>query len=339
MANVKPLRGHTKRFENLVNGQAINPDKFHLNPLCEHLKRYRDFNTWLRSVFGVKVHKITIDAGLYCPNRDGSISRNGCIYCNQNGSGTGAWEKGMSVRNQVLAAQVILKERFKAKKFLAYFQSFTNTYAPKEKLDILYSEALNNDDMVGLCIGTRPDCVPEDILSMIEGYVKDYMVWIEYGLQSFHDNTLKRINRGHTVAQFMDAVRRTRQRKGINVCVHVILGLPGETKKDMIRTAKRISGLDIQGIKIHLLYVIKGTPLADLYESGEYECLTQSEYLDILASFISCLRPDIIIQRLTGDPHPDELLAPLWSLRKQETLRMLNEKMEREDIWQGKEYS
>ncbi len=306
-------------------------------PFKDYKKRYFDFNTFLRQKFGVRVHKISIDAGLNCPNRDGTISVYGCIYCNKKGSGTGAWQKGLSISEQILSAQKYLKNRFKAKKFLAYFQSFTNTYAPVERLEHLYREALEHEDMVGLCIGTRPDCISDDCLDMIQGFTKDYMVWIEYGLQSFHDKTLKRINRGHTVAHFIDAVKHT-EKRGINVCAHVILGLPGETKEDMIQTARSISTLDIRGIKIHHLYVINGTPLADMYKKGEYKCLTQSEYTCITADFLSNLRKDIIIQRLTGDPHPEELLAPLWSLRKRETLELLNKKLENEDIWQGKSF-
>ncbi|MGA1841474.1 MAG: TIGR01212 family radical SAM protein [bacterium] len=305
------------------------------NPFDGHTKRYNDFNSFLTKAFGVRVHKISIDAGLDCPNRDGTISSNGCIFCNKRGSGTGAWEKGISIREQVLRAKSYLRQRFKAKKFLAYFQSFSNTYAPKEKLELIYKEALDNEDMVGLCIGTRPDCVPDDILDMIACFIEDYMVWMEYGLQSIHDRSLLAINRGHSVGQFLDAVDRTRK-KGINVCAHIILGLPGETKEDMIQTADRISKLDIQGVKIHLLYVIKNTPLANLYSRGEYKCLTQEEYLEILLSFLEHLRQDIVIQRLTSDPHPEDLLAPEWCLKKNEVLTLLQEKMEKENIWQGK---
>lgn len=299
-------------------------------------KRYNDFNSYLRTIFGERVHKVSIDAGLCCPNRDGTISFEGCIYCNPRGSGTGAWAKGQSVREQVAAAMEYLGKRFKAKKFLAYFQSFTNTYAPEGMLEKLYREALDSSgDMVGLCIGTRPDCVPDNILDMIRGFTANYMVWLEYGLQSLHDRTLRAINRGHIAAQFLDAVERTRKRN-INVCAHVILGLPGESKADMIRTAQRLSSVDCQGIKIHLLYVIEGTPLADLYKSGAYRCLAQDEYVDILCSFLTYLREDIVIQRLTGDPHPEELVAPSWCLRKGEVLNMIKNRMAQEDIWQGK---
>ncbi|MGA1795208.1 MAG: TIGR01212 family radical SAM protein [bacterium] len=307
------------------------------NPFEGKRKRYNDFNGFLRRTFGGRVHKIALDAGLGCPNRDGTVSSTGCIYCNDRGSGTGAWQQGLSVREQILQAQTYLRKRFKAEKFLAYFQSFSNTYAPHERLEALYREALKPDDMVGLCIGTRPDCVPEDTLSMIQGFTGAYMVWLEYGLQSFHDRTLALINRGHTVDAFLDAVRRTRTR-GINVCVHVILGLPGEDRGDMLETANRLSMLDIQGIKIHLLYVVKGTPLARLYERGEYTCLTREEYVDILVSFLARLRPDIVIQRLTGDPHPEELLAPSWALDKGKVLALIHDRMEQEDTWQGKNH-
>lgn len=308
------------------------------NPFQGKGRRYNDFNGFLRRTFGVRVHKISLDAGLGCPNRDGTISSAGCIYCNERGSGTGAWQQGLSVREQILRAQTYLRKRFKAEKFLAYFQSFSNTYAPQKRLEALYREALEPDDMAGLCIGTRPDCVPEETLAMIQGFTEAYMVWLEYGLQSFHNRTLTLINRGHTVKAFLDAVQRTRMR-GINVCVHVILGLPGEDTRDMMETADRLSMLDIQGIKIHLLYVVKGTPLARLYEREEYACLTREEYVDILISFLARLRPDIIIQRLTGDPHPEDLLAPSWALDKGKVLALIQARMEEEDAWQGKNHT
>lgn len=315
----------------------INKIPPHILPGCNvgHNKRYNDFNTYLKRYFGVKVHKITIDAGMSCPNRDGSISDAGCIYCNERGSGTGAWEGGISIQQQIIHAKDYLKNRFKAQKFLAYFQSFTNTYAPIERLKGIYEEALAVEDIVGICIGTRPDCVSEECLKMIQGFTMDYMVWIEYGLQSFQDHILNRINRGHTVNQFLDAIRLTKNR-GINTCVHMILGLPGETKKEMIEGAKRLSMLDIQGVKIHLLYIIKDTPMAGLFKRGEYTCLTQEEYIDTLVNFLGNLREDIIVQRLTSDPHPEELIAPLWSLNKAEILSEIMKKMHREDIWQGK---
>jgi len=298
-------------------------------------KRYNDFNSYLRSIFGCRVQKITIDAGLSCPNRDGSISRGGCIYCNLKGSGTGAHEKGLSVTDQIVRGKKALARRYKAKKFLAYFQSFSNTYAPIETLRNLYGQALAIEDVVGLSIGTRPDCVEDPILELLQGYAEHHLVWIEYGLQSAHDSTLAFINRGHDFACFKQAVNATKNR-GIKICAHVILGLPNESKAQMLETADAIAGLGIDGIKIHLLYVVKGTKLDALYHQKKYTCLAQEEYVDIVCNFLERIPKDMVIQRLTGDPHPDELVAPQWSIKKAETLARIQEALEKRDSWQGK---
>jgi len=298
-------------------------------------KRYNDFNGYLRSIFGCRVQKITIDAGLSCPNRDGSISKGGCIYCNPKGSGTGAHEKGLSVTDQIVQGKKALARRYKAKKFLAYFQSFSNTYAPIDILRDLYGQALAIEDVVGLSIGTRPDCVEDPILDLLQGYTEHHLVWIEYGLQSAHDATLAFINRGHDFECFKQAVDATKNR-GIKICAHVILGLPDERKAQMLETADAIAGLGIDGIKIHLLYVVKGTKLDALYHQKKYTCLAQEEYVDMVCDFLERIPKDMVIQRLTGDPHPDELVAPQWSIKKAETLARINETLEKRDSWQGK---
>jgi radical SAM protein (TIGR01212 family) len=296
---------------------------------------YNDLNTYLRGIFGCRVQKITVDAGLSCPNRDGTLSTGGCIYCNERGSGTGAHAQGLSIRDQLLRGKAALSKRYKAKKFIAYFQSFSNTYAPIEQLRKLYEEALSVEDVVGLSIGTRPDCVDDPVLSLLQAYAKDSLIWIEYGLQSAHDATLARINRGHDFQCFKTAIRAT-QNRGINICAHVILGLPNETKAHMLETAKTIAQMGIQGVKIHLLYVIQGTPLETLYRKGNYKCLRQEEYADIVCDFLELLPKDMIIQRLTGDPHRQELVAPEWSLRKGETLNLIKEGLAQRNSWQGK---
>jgi radical SAM protein (TIGR01212 family) len=298
-------------------------------------KRYYDFNTYLRDRFGCRVQKITIDAGLTCPNRDGLLARGGCVYCNAKGSGTGAYAQGFSVTQQLLRGKQALARRYKAKKFLAYFQSFSNTYAPLEHLKRLYAEALAVADVVGLSIGTRPDCVSEAVLNLLEGYTQEYLIWVEYGLQSAHDRTLQRINRGHDVACFQRTVAATRNR-GIQICAHVILGLPGESKQDMLATAAFLRDLNLDGIKIHVLYVIKGTPLEDLYRKGRYRCLEQTEYIDLVCDFLERLPPGMVIQRLTGDPHPAELVAPEWTLQKRANLDLIYAQLEKRDTWQGK---
>ena len=302
--------------------------------LMQMKKRYNDLNTYLRSLFGCRVQKITVDAGLSCPNRDGRVATGGCIFCNARGSGTGAHTRGLTITDQLLQGKKSLARRYKAKKFLAYFQSFSNTYAPIDKLQKLYDEALAVEDVVGLSIGTRPDCVDGPVLELLQDYARHHLIWIEYGLQSASDKTLELINRGHDVQCFADAVRATLNR-GIKICAHVVIGLPGETRSDILHTARTISDLGIDGLKLHLLYVVKGTPLEALYRQGSYRCLEQQEYIDFVCDFLERIPPEIVIQRLTGDPHPEELVAPQWSRKKTETLRGINETMEQRDSWQG----
>lgn len=298
-------------------------------------KRYNDLNTYLRSIYGCRVQKITVDAGLSCPNRDGTVATGGCIYCNARGSGSGALARGLSVTEQLLQGKRALAGRYKAKKFLAYFQSFSNTYAALDRLQRLYDEALAVEDIIGLSIGTRPDCVTEAVLELLQDYAQKYLIWIEYGLQSASDATLALINRGHDVRCFKDAVRATANR-GIKICVHVILGLPDETRQDMLHTARTIADLEIDGLKLHLLYVVKGTRLEALYRRGKYRCLAQQEYVDLVCDFLERIPPKMIIQRLTGDPHPQELTAPQWSLNKSQTLAQIRATLEIRDSWQGK---
>ena len=298
-------------------------------------KRYNDFNTYLRSIFGCRVQKITIDAGFSCPNRDGKISTGGCIYCNVRGSGTGAYVKGLSVTDQIIQGKKALSKRYKAKKFIAYFQSFSNTYGPFGRLKNLYAQALAIEDVVGLSIGTRPDCVNEPILELLQGYAENYLVWIEYGLQSANDSTLAFINRGHDVMCFKQAVLATKNR-GINICAHVILGLPNETKAHVLETARVVSDMEIDGIKIHLLYVVRGTALDKLYAMGKYRCLEQQEYTDLVCDFLEHIPKNMVIQRLTGDPHPEELVAPMWALKKTENMALIKKTLEKRDSWQGK---
>lgn len=291
----------------------------------------------MRSLFECRVQKITVDAGLSCPNRDGRVSTGGCIFCNARGSGTGAHTRGLTITDQLLQGKKSLARRYKAKKFLAYFQSFSNTYAPIDKLQKLYDEALAVEDIVGLSIGTRPDCVDLPVLELLQDYAGHHLIWIEYGLQSASDKTLELINRGHDVQCFKDAVSATLNR-GIKICAHVILGLPGETRSDILQTARTISDLGIDGVKLHLLYVVKGTPLEALYRQGDYRCLEQQAYIDLVCDFLERIPPEMVIQRLTGDPHPEELVAPQWSREKTETIRKINETLERRDSWQGSKF-
>ncbi len=304
----------------------------------DSMERYRGLNGYLREKFGCRVQKISVDAGLSCPNRDGTVSTGGCAYCNPRGSGTGAFSRGLSVRDQLIDGKAALSKRYKAKKFLAYFQSYTNTYAPFDRLKRIYEEALSVEDVVGLSIGTRPDCIDERILSLLSEYAKNSLVWVEYGLQTANDETLKKINRGHDFACFERAVKMTKG-LGVEICAHVILGLPGETKGDMINTARELARLEIDGVKLHLLYVVENTALADLYKAGDYRCLSREQYVDIVCDFLELVPPGAVVQRLTGDPHPEELVAPQWALEKSRNLAAIREALEARDTWQGKLYS
>jgi hypothetical protein len=297
--------------------------------------RYRDLNTYLRELFGCRVQKISLDAGLSCPNRDGTLSTGGCIFCNAQGSGSGAHAKKLSITAQLQQGKTWLTKRYKAKKFIAYFQSFSNTYAPMETLSRLYQEALAVDGIVGLSIGTRPDCVAPPVLDLLGSFTPTHLVWMEYGLQSAHDETLKRINRGHSVHCFEQAVKATRGRD-IKICAHVILGLPGETPQQMLDTARVLADLGVDGVKLHLLYVVKGTALEADFRDGRYRCLEQLEYVDLVSRFLELLPPEVVIQRLTGDPHPDELVAPGWALERNKTFSLIKNKLEKENSWQGK---
>ena len=297
--------------------------------------RYLDYNSYFQHLYGHRVHKITLDTGLNCPNRDGSISSAGCFYCNAKGSGTGQLKKGVSIAQQIENGLKYVKKRYKAKKFITYLQSYTNTYGPFDRLKAIYETALAHPDIIGMAVGTRPDCVDGPVLDLLESHAQHHMIWLEYGLQSVHDRTLKRINRGHDVDCFIQAIKAT-QNRNINICAHLIFGLPGETKQDMLDAADMIWNLGINGVKIHLLYVVKNTPLEKMVQSGEFSCLTQDQYVDIVCDFIELLPPDVVIQRITSDPHPYELIAPAWALRKKETMDLIKKTLAERDTWQGK---
>jgi radical SAM protein (TIGR01212 family) len=300
-------------------------------------KRYRSFSRYLREIFGCRVQKIPLDAGCICPNRDGRVGFGGCIYCGPRGSGTGAYEKGVPLSEQIRAGIESGKRRLGECKFIAYFQAFTNTYAPPERLKTLYDEALSHQEIVGLSIGTRPDCAPDEVLDLLEEYARRCHLWVEYGLQSAHDKTLEIINRGHDVAQFVDAVERTKGR-GINICAHIILGLPGETKEEMMTTADLVASLGLEGIKIHSLYVLKGTKLAEMYQQGEFRLLKLDEYVNLVCDFLERLPPEMVIQRLTGEAPRDLLVAPPWSLEKMAVLGKIEAELERRRSYQGIEW-
>ncbi len=299
-------------------------------------KRYNDYNSYLRGLFGRRVQKIPIDAGLGCPNRDGGISGSGCIYCDSKGSGSGAKVfNGKSIEEQVSEGIEWAKKRYGAERYIAYFQSYTNTNGPVDLLRELYSRAVSFEGVAGLSVGTRPDCIDRERLEMLQSFSRRYLVWIEYGLQSCHNKTLKAINRGHNVNAFIDAVKLTVE-FDIKICAHVILGLPGETKDMMLETARFLADQPIHGVKIHSLYVTKGTVLEKIYLAGGFSCMERDEYIERVIDFLELLPPHFIIQRLTGDPDREALLAPAWTIEKRENLNLINKRLVERDTWQGR---
>jgi len=296
---------------------------------------YNSLNAYLKDQYGERVQKITLDAGLTCPNRDGRVGWGGCIYCNDKGSGTGANALGHSLTWQLADGIARVGKRYRAKKFIAYFQSFSNTYGSIEKLRRLYDEALAHPQIVGLSIGTRPDCLTPELINLLTAYCQKHIIWLELGLQSSHNRTLQLLNRGHDVSTFVEAVNLTSE-KGLHVLAHVILGLPQESRTEMLATAKFLGTLRLQGIKIHLLYIIKNTPLAKLYADGRFVPLSREAYVNLVVDFIELLPPDMIIHRLTGDPHPDELMAPEWCLDKTGIVNQIKETFMQRKTFQGR---
>jgi uncharacterized protein len=301
-------------------------------------KHYYDLKSFWRNKFACRVYKLQIDAGFTCPNRDGTVSTGGCIYCDGRGSRLRQAGPLPSVAEQVRAGKVHYRERRQATKFIAYFQTFTNTYGPCEKLKALYDEALAEEDVIGLSVGTRPDCVSDEVIQLLEGYAGERHVWLEFGLQSAREETLRFLNRGHGLASFTDAVRRTAGR-GINICVHIIVGLPGETHADMLKTAEFLASLPIQGVKIHSLLVLEGTALGKLYGEGGIALMGHEEYVACVCDIIEVLPPEMVIQRLTADGYRDIFLAPAWAAKKMEVLNAIDAELMRRETWQGIRYA
>ena len=301
-------------------------------------KRYKTFNRHLREIFGEKVFKVSLDAGFTCPNRDGTLGYGGCIYCSARGSGDFAGEADKSIHEQFEDVLQMMSRKWPAiAKYIAYFQAYTNTYAPVEKLKEVFEQALVEKGVVGLSIATRPDCLPEEVLDYLEELNQRTYLWVELGLQSIHDQTMEWVGRGHTYEDFLKGLEKLRSR-GIRVCAHIILGLPGETISGMMATARAIADLPIQGVKIHLLHVLKGTPLAKIYEREPFPMLSQEEYVSLVADIIEILPPEMIIHRLTGDAPRKDLIAPLWSLKKWEILNAFDKELEQRKTWQGKKH-
>ncbi|EHQ87673.1 TIGR01212 family radical SAM protein [Desulfosporosinus youngiae] len=298
-------------------------------------KRYHTFNEHLRNQFGEKVFKVSLDAGFTCPNRDGTLGRSGCVYCSERGSGDFAGDQKLSLHDQFVEVAERMKKKWPSAKYLAYFQAYTNTYASVERLREVYEEALAEENVIGLSISTRPDCLPEDVLDYLEELNQRTYLWVELGLQSSHDRTMEWIGRGHDYARFLQGLKQLRSR-GIQVCVHIILGLPGESRAEMMETAQAVADLPIQGIKLHLLHVLRGTPLEEIYRQEPFELMTKEDYVALVADILEILPPEVVIHRLTGDGPPEDLIGPLWSRKKWEVLNAIDAELESRDTWQGK---
>lgn len=297
-------------------------------------KRYYTLDYFYKEKFKSKVFKISLNAGFSCPNKDGTKGYGGCIYCSKLGSGDYAGEKEKSLVEQFNDVKNIMLHKWPDSKYIVYFQANTNTYAPVNVLKEKYESVLFLDNVIGINIATRPDSISDECLEYLEELNKKTYLTVELGLQTIHDETSKLINRGHDLKCFEEMVKKLRERN-INVVVHIINGLPYETKEMMMSTAKYLSNLDIQGIKIHMLHILKDTALANLYEKEKFHVLTREEYVDIVCSQLEILREDIVIHRITGDPNPDDLIEPKWLIKKFGVLNEIDKEMARRDTYQG----
>ena len=296
-------------------------------------KRYNQYSAHLKNKFGVKVYKITLDAGFSCPNRDGTISTGGCIFCDEGGSFSQAHSNLLSIEEQVEEGIKTLSQHFKAQKFMSYFQAYSNTYKPVNELENIYNSALNHPDIVGISIGTRPDCVDEEKIKLISSYKDDYYTWIEYGLQSIHNKTLKRINRGHDFDCFLKAYEKTKE-AGINVCVHVIFGL-WETHDEIMQTAQKLAELNVDGVKIHMLCALENTKLSQIYKEGGIEFMNEDEYVQTVCDFLEYLPDTTTIHRLAGNGLSTELIAPKWLSKKFDCLNKIDKEFIKRNTYQG----
>ena len=301
-------------------------------------KRYNTFSDELKQVFGCKVQRISVDAGFTCPNRDGSLDTEGCIYCGGHGSGSYGIRRELDISAQLEDGKEVMRRKYRASKFIAYFQAYSNTYSTVDHLRELFSEALAIPDVVGLIIATRPDCLLDAVLDYLQELSRHTYLWLELGLQSMYDRSLELINRRHDHVCSVDAILRAKSR-GLRVCAHIILGLPGETREEMLAMADELNRCGVDGVKLHLLHVMKGTTLAEMYERGEVPLMDRDGYAGLVCDFLERLDPRILIHRLTGDGGRDSLIAPLWSLKKFEVLNLIDAEMARRGSCQGLRFS
>lgn len=301
-------------------------------------KRYKSLNYFLREKFGEKVFKISLDAGFSCPNRDGTISHGGCIFCSERGSGDFAGERCFSITKQFHDIKDMMNKKWKQGKYIAYFQAYTNTYAPIEVLRKKYNEAIEQEGVVAIAIATRPDCLGDEVLDLLEEINNKVYLWVELGLQTYKDSTAKLINRGYNLEVFEKTIEKLHKRN-IAVVVHTIFGLPEESEEDMINTVKYISKLPIQGVKFHLLHLMEDTPMVNLYKKGRLKFMTREQYINLICKAITLLPQNIVIHRLTGDAPRDILIGPMWSLNKWEILNAIDNCLKDNHWYQGLYFS
>lgn len=298
---------------------------------------YNSFGRYVKKKFGEPVHKVNVDAGFTCPNRDGTLGYSGCIYCNNDSFSPGSCKPSLPVKEQVINGIAYTRKRYGADKFIVYFQPYTNTYAPLEKLERFYREALEDPAVIGLAIGTRPDCVDEEKIAFLESLASEYFILVEYGLQSIYDKSLQFINRGHDYETFLRAVEMTRGR-GILIGAHVIAGFPTETREETLAMAEEISALPIDFLKVHQLQIVKDTPLEGIYKEEPFHVFGYEEYLDFIVAFVERLSPDIVLQRLFATAPDDILIAPKWERDRHMILRDIDRRFVQRDTWQGKKF-
>ncbi|MCI0414607.1 TIGR01212 family radical SAM protein [bacterium] len=298
------------------------------------MKLYRSYNDYLRERYGERVHKVSIDAGFTCPNRDGTKAVGGCIYCNNDSFN---FSQKTSVSEQLSSGIERSKRRYGARKFIAYFQAYTNTYGPLDTLYDAYNTIHQFPEIVGLCIGTRPDCASDEVLEMIQTFAGSHEVWIEYGLESSNDETLRRINRAHTYADFKDAVLRTAGR-GIQIGTHIIVGFPWELEQTVYQTANDIASLPVNAIKIHNLHIVRGTPLQRMYERTPFELISMQDYAKWTARILELLPPEMIVLRLSAECPSNLLVAPDWCNEKKMIVALISEELLQRNSYQGKDW-
>lgn len=297
-------------------------------------KRYSAFSDELKRIFGCKVQRISVDAGFTCPNRDGSLDSAGCIFCGGHGSGSFGIRRDLDIVAQLEDGKEVMRRKYRANRFIAYFQAYSNTYAPVNLLRELFSQALSISDVVGIVVATRPDCLSNEIIEYLAELERQTYLWLEIGLQSIYDKSLVLINRRHDHACSIAAIARAKSHN-IRVCTHVILGLPGESRDEMLAMAGELNRLGVDGVKIHLLHVMKGTRLEEMYGRGEVTVMGRDDYAGLVCDFLELLDPNILIHRLTGDGGHDNLIAPLWSLKKFEILNLIDAELQRRGTRQG----